>query len=85
MREYNTIINGAVDWVYEEEFGMSKGFEWNSDGTRIAFYRFDESAVKQWQMTTYGKLYPDLYKFKYFDNDLYILLILTRIQTLVYI
>ena len=35
--EYNTIINGAVDWVYEEEFGMSKGFEWNSDGTRIAF------------------------------------------------
>ena len=63
--EYNTIINGAVDWVYEEEFGMSKGFEWNSNGTKIAFYRFDESAVKQWQMTTYGKLYPDLYKFKY--------------------
>lgn len=63
--EYNTIINGAVDWVYEEEFGMSKGFGWNSDGTKIAFYRFDESAVKQWQMTTYGKLYPDLYKFKY--------------------
>ena len=63
--EYNTIINGAVDWVYEEEFGMSKGFGWNSDGTKIAFYRFDESAVKQWQMITYGKLYPDLYKFKY--------------------
>ena len=63
--EYNTIINGAVDWVYEEEFGMSKGFEWNSDGNKIAFYRFDESAVKQWQMTTYGMLYPDLYKFKY--------------------
>ena len=63
--EYNTIINGAVDWVYEEEFGMSKGFEWNSNGTKIAFYRFDESAVKQWQMTTYGKLYQDLYKFKY--------------------
>jgi dipeptidyl-peptidase 4 len=63
--EYNRIINGAVDWVYEEEFGMSKGFEWNSDGTKLAFYRFDESEVKQWQMTTYGKLYPDLYKFKY--------------------
>jgi dipeptidyl-peptidase-4 len=63
--EYNKIINGAVDWVYEEEFGMSKGFEWNSDGTKLAFYRFDESEVKQWQMTTYGKLYPDLYKFKY--------------------
>jgi dipeptidyl-peptidase-4 len=62
---YNSIINGAVDWVYEEEFGMSKGFEWNEDGTKLAYYRFDESAVKQWQMTTYGNLYPDFYKFKY--------------------
>jgi len=62
---YNSIINGAVDWVYEEEFGMSKGFEWNADGTKLAYYRFDESAVKQWQMTTYGNLYPDFYKFKY--------------------
>ena len=62
---YNAIINGAVDWVYEEEFGMSKGFEWNADGTKLAYYRFDESAVKQWQMTTYGNLYPDFYKFKY--------------------
>jgi dipeptidyl-peptidase-4 len=62
---YNSIINGAVDWVYEEEFGMSKGFEWNADGTKLAYYRFDESAVKQWQMTTYGNLYPDIYKFKY--------------------
>lgn len=62
---YNSVINGAVDWVYEEEFGMSKGFEWNADGTKLAYYRFDESAVKQWQMTTYGNLYPDIYKFKY--------------------
>ena len=62
---YNSIINGGVDWVYEEEFGMSKGFEWNSDGSKIAYYRFDESAVKQWQMTTYGDLYPEFYKFKY--------------------
>ena len=63
--ETNSIINGAVDWVYEEEFGMSRGFEWNVDGTKLAYYKFDESAVKQWQMTTYGKLYPDYYKFKY--------------------
>ncbi|MEN8731920.1 MAG: DPP IV N-terminal domain-containing protein, partial [Bacteroidia bacterium] len=63
--EYNAIINGAVDWVYEEEFGMSRGFEWNTDGTKLAYFRFDESAVKQWQMTTYGDLYPEQYKFKY--------------------
>ena len=63
--ENNKIINGAVDWVYEEEFAMSRGFEWNADGTKIAFYMFDESAVKQWKMTVYGELYPDYYKFKY--------------------
>ncbi len=63
--KYNEIINGAVDWVYEEEFAMSRGFEWNSDGTKLAFYKFDESNVKQWQMTSYGDLYPEQYKFKY--------------------
>lgn len=63
--EYNSIINGAVDWVYEEEFSMSRGFEWNADGSHIAFYRFDESAVKEWTMAVYGSLYPYQYKFKY--------------------
>ncbi len=63
--EYNKIINGAVDWVYEEEFSMSRGFQWNVDGTKIAFYRFDESAVKEWTMPMYGDLYPFQYKFKY--------------------
>ena len=63
--EYNKIINGAVDWVYEEEFSMSRGFEWNADGSKIAFYKFDESAVKEWVMPIYGDLYPEQYKFKY--------------------
>jgi dipeptidyl-peptidase-4 len=61
----NAIINGATDWVYEEEFALSKGFYWNSNGTQLAFYRFDESKVKEFSMAMYGKLYPDEYKFKY--------------------
>lgn len=61
----NCIINGAVDWVYEEEFSMSRGFDWNADGTKLAYYKFDESNVKQWDMEIYGKLYPDHDKFKY--------------------
>lgn len=63
--EHNAIINGAVDWVYEEEFSMSRGFEWNVDGTKIAYYKFDESAVKEWVMPMYGDLYTYQYKFKY--------------------
>jgi dipeptidyl-peptidase-4 len=61
----NAIINGATDWVYEEEFALSKGFYWNEDGTSLAYYRFDESAVKEFSMTTWGDLYPKEYTFKY--------------------
>lgn len=61
----NAIINGATDWVYEEEFALSKGFYWNTNSTQLAYYRFDESAVREFNMPIYGKLYPEDYKFKY--------------------
>ena len=61
----NEIINGAPDWVYEEEFGFSQGFHWSPDGKKIAFYRFDEKRVKEFHMTMFGPLYPESYKFKY--------------------
>ncbi len=61
----DAIINGAVDWVYEEEFTMSQGFEWSPDGKKIAFYRFDESGVKKFSMDIYGSLYPEQDVFKY--------------------
>ncbi len=63
--KYNEIINGAPDWVYEEEFSFSKAFAWSPDGEKIAYYKFDETRVKQFNMTVYGSLYPDWYKFKY--------------------
>lgn len=61
----NNIINGATDWVYEEEFEFSKAFSWSPDGSKIAYYRFDESKVKEFTMTMWGDLYPEQYKFKY--------------------
>jgi dipeptidyl-peptidase 4 len=62
---WNHIINGTTDWVYEEEFGFTVGFHWSSDGKRIAYYRFDESHVKEFNMMMYGELYPSAYSFKY--------------------
>lgn len=59
------IINGTTDWVYEEEFAITKGFQWSPDGKNIAFMRFDESHVKEFWMVNYGNLYPDHHKFKY--------------------
>ncbi len=61
----NHVINGTTDWVYEEEFGFTRGFHWSPDGRRIAFYRFDESDVKEFSMSLYGTLYPEKYRFKY--------------------
>lgn len=61
----NQIINGATDWVYEEEFGEDNGLFWSPDGQRLAYYRFDESNVKEFSMPVYGELYPDPYTFKY--------------------
>lgn len=63
--EKNKIINGVADWVYEEEFGFSKAFFWSPDGSKIAFYRFDETAVKEFTMMMWGNLYPNPIKFKY--------------------
>ena len=61
----NEIINGTTDWVYEEEFAITKGFEWSPDGSKIAFYRFDESKVPEFTMIEWGDLYPKENKFKY--------------------
>jgi dipeptidyl-peptidase-4 len=61
----NEIINGTTDWVYEEEFGFTTAFFWSPDGKYIAYYRFDESKVKEYQMTFYGDLYPEEYTYRY--------------------
>lgn len=61
----NHIINGTTDWVYEEEFTITRGFRFSPDSRRIAFYRFDESNVKEYSMQMWGDLYPSEYKYKY--------------------
>lgn len=70
----NHIINGAPDWVYEEEFEYNQAFEWSPDGTKLAWCRFDESHVKEFNLLKYkglapeleeNALYPEVYSFKY--------------------
>ncbi len=63
---FNHIINGLPDWVYEEEFSFARAFAWSPDGRKIAYLRFDESRVKQYNMNRWaGGLYPENYTFKY--------------------
>ena len=63
---FNHIINGLPHWVYEEEFSFARAFAWSPDGRKIAYLRFDESRVKQYNMNRFaGGLYPENYTFKY--------------------
>lgn len=48
-----TILNGELDWVYEEEFSLSTGYWWSPDGTYIAFLRFDETGVTRFPLTDF--------------------------------
>ncbi|MFZ6037815.1 MAG: S9 family peptidase [Bacteroidota bacterium] len=64
--ELNAIINGATDWVYEEEFGTTRLMEFSPDNKMLAFVRTDESKVPQYRFQTFDeKLYPDFYMYKY--------------------
>ena len=62
----NEVINGHTDWVYEEEYGFTRAFEFSPDGRSIAYLRFDERRVPEYTMEIYGdRLYPSLYTYKY--------------------
>ena len=62
----NSIINGAADWVYEEEFSMDRAFYWSPDGKYIGYLRFDETKVREVTLTLYNQqLYPEYTSFKY--------------------
>ena len=64
--EWNAIINGTTDWVYEEEFGITRAYAFSPDSRRIAYLRFDESRVPLMQMMRYdGKLHNEAFSFKY--------------------
>ncbi|MBI5856769.1 MAG: S9 family peptidase [Sphingobacteriales bacterium] len=63
--KWNYVINGNCDWVYEEEFEFTQAYDWSPKGNYIAFYRFDESKVKEYEFTQFDNLYNKQYSYKY--------------------
>ncbi|HEX6334799.1 MAG TPA: DPP IV N-terminal domain-containing protein, partial [Flavisolibacter sp.] len=63
--KWNYIINGNCDWVYEEEFEFSRAYEWSPNGNYIAYYRFDETNVKEYSFTVFDNAYNKEYSYKY--------------------
>ncbi|MEM1357012.1 MAG: S9 family peptidase [Bacteroidota bacterium] len=62
----NEIINGAADWVYEEEFSFSRAIHWSPDGSYLAYLKFDETKVLEFTYTDFhNDMYPEYNTFKY--------------------
>ena len=62
----NEIFNGISDWVYEEEYDLTRSYFWSPDSKSIAYYHFDDTRVTTFSMNEYhDSLYPSVYSFKY--------------------
>ncbi len=70
----NEIINGAPDWVYEEEFSFNRAFEWSPDSKFLAYIKFNEKEVPEYSIPMYrgenpaydeNTIYPGTYTYKY--------------------
>ncbi|HLV24765.1 MAG TPA: S9 family peptidase [Gemmatimonadales bacterium] len=59
------IINGTTDWVYEEELGLRDAFRWSPDSRRIAWWRFDQSAVPEFALVNELGQYPSVEVLRY--------------------
>lgn len=72
--EAGKIINGASDWTYEEEFGVTSLMAWAPDNLTLCYVRFDESNVPLYTLPLYQgtcnpkdqyALYPGEMSYKY--------------------
>ncbi|MCU7612941.1 S9 family peptidase [Chryseobacterium sp. GMJ5] len=62
----NNILNGLADWVYEEEFGHARLYEWTKNSDAIVFVKLIETEVPEIYIPIYGKsLYPTELRYKY--------------------
>jgi dipeptidyl-peptidase-4 len=60
------IINGTSDWVYEEELSLRDAFQWSPDGSKIAYFQFDQSGVPEFTLINYTDgLYPVITRYPY--------------------
>lgn len=57
--EFNKIINGKPDWVNEEEFSFARAFDFNEDGTMLAWIRYDETDVPMFSFPLYKGMSPE--------------------------
>ena len=60
-----SVLNGQVDWVYEEELETRSNYFWSPDSKRLAYLQMDETDVPEYPITdwipTHAKVDPQRY------------------------
>ena len=59
------VLNGKVDWVYEEELDVRSNYFWSPDSTRIAYLQMDETRVPEYPITDWIPLHPTVDRQRY--------------------
>ena len=64
----DTIRNGRLDWVYQEEIygrGNFRGYWWSPDSTRLAYLQLDDSAVPTYTVLDHIPYHPEVEDWDY--------------------
>jgi dipeptidyl-peptidase 4 len=61
----DSVFNGVLSWVYEEEFGFAQAWRWSPDGGRMAYWQTDERGVPVTQLTDFEDQHPAWFTLAY--------------------
>ncbi len=65
---HKDLLNGKLDWVYQEELvgrGIFRGYWWAPNGQFIAYLQFDETPVPQYPLVDWMPYHPTLELMRY--------------------
>lgn len=54
----NTVLNGEVDWVYEEELDVRSNYFWAPDSKHIAYLQMNETQVPEYPLVDWIPVHP---------------------------
>jgi dipeptidyl-peptidase-4 len=61
----DSLFNGDIDWVYEEELAVRSNYFWSPDSKEIVFLHMDETKVPTYPITDWMPTHPSV------DNEKY--------------
>jgi len=60
-----TLLNGAVDWVYQEELEVRSNYFWSPDSARLAYLQMNEANVPEYPITDWIPIHATVDKQRY--------------------